>query len=131
MLRALLAGFFVASLASSCASAPAKPAARESQAAAALAAAPSTAMKEVPAVARVLPIDQHGPLRRGRCVDCFDCVDTIGFPAPGYRWACVSGKCERSKLPNVGDANQPAEVLGSGASPTRSSKARRSGRAIN
>jgi hypothetical protein len=131
MLRALLTGVFVATLVGSCASAPAKPSDNGSGAAVAPAGAPSQAAKDVPQVARVLPIDPHGPLGRGRCVDCFDCVDTVGFPAPGFRWACVHGKCERNKLPGVGEANQPADAVSSGEPAQRGAKARRTGGATN
>jgi hypothetical protein len=37
-------------------------------------------------------------LAAGRCNDCFDCVDTVGFAPDGYRWACVSSKCVQTKL---------------------------------
>jgi hypothetical protein len=30
-----------------------------------------------------------------------DCVDTVGFPAPGQRWICEAGKCVRGKMPSM------------------------------
>ena len=85
----------------SCASAPPEPAAPPPEP------KPKVAVKkEVKEVAEaplvVLPTKPRKKLGPGQCEDCFDCVDTVGFPPPGYRWNCVNGKCGRAKLPSVG-----------------------------
>jgi hypothetical protein len=131
MLRVLLTGLFVAMLASACASAPAKPSANESQAAKAPVVATTVVPEKKAGPAAVLPIDPHGELKRGRCVDCFDCVDTVGFPAPGFRWACVNGKCERAKLLGFTGQGQPAEVVSNSEPAKHPLKASRSGRRNN
>jgi hypothetical protein len=51
-----------------------------------------------PAAVSVLPRRKLGP---GQCEDGFDCVDTVGFPPSGQRWACVQGKCNRVPLPSL------------------------------
>jgi hypothetical protein len=132
MLRTLLTGSFVVALVGSCASAPAKPAATKPQAPAAPASTPNPAPEETTAAATVLPIEPHGELGRGKCVDCFDCVDTVGFPAPGYRWACVNGKCEKAKLTGfTGESQQTAEVSSNSEPAKRPAKTRRSSRRHN
>jgi hypothetical protein len=132
MLRSLLVASFVVALGSSCASTPAKPSEGKPQAPAPSASPPPNARGESAAAAAVLPVEPHGPLARGKCVDCFDCVDTVGFPAPGYRWACVAGKCEKAKLTGfTGETQQPAEVLSNSEPAKRPAKARRSGRRHN
>jgi hypothetical protein len=128
MMRTLLTGSFVVALASSCASAPSKPQATQSPPPAAPVSTPTPAPEETQAATAVLPIDPHGELGRGKCIDCFDCVDTVGFPAPGYRWACVNGKCEKAKLTGFTGVSQPAEVVSNSEPAKRPSKARKSSR---
>jgi hypothetical protein len=48
-------------------------------------------------------------LARGRCNVGFDCVDTVGFPPAGQRWACVEGVCRRTELPNWTPATSSAD----------------------
>jgi hypothetical protein len=55
-------------------------------------------------------------LEAGQCVESFDCVDTVGFPPAGQRWACNEGKCSHAKLPdlNASDSSAaPAEATAS------------------
>jgi hypothetical protein len=40
-------------------------------------------------------------LEAGQCVEGFDCVDTVGFPPAGQRWACREGKCSQVNLPDL------------------------------
>ena len=47
-------------------------------------------------------------LEPGRCVESFDCVDTVGFPPAGQRWACNEGKCNHSKLPDLNASDSSA-----------------------
>jgi hypothetical protein len=52
-----------------------------------------------------MPVEPSKPKRHlgpGQCDDGFDCVDTVGFPRSGERWSCVSGKCVRAKMPQIG-----------------------------
>lgn len=128
MLRVLL----VVVLASSCASAPTKPSANEPQATKAPVVATTAVPEKEAAGPTVLPIEPHGELGRGKCVDCFDCVDTVGFPPPGYRWACVKEKCEKAKLTGFTGLSQEKEEVVSNSEPAkRPAKSRKSRRRHN
>lgn len=85
--------------AGSCGSAPAKPpATRPAPQQQKTAPVASVQDEQLPAPAAVsfTPSRKLGP---GQCEECFDCVDTVGFPPAGQRWACVHGKCVKAKLP--------------------------------
>ena len=81
-----------------------------------------------PAVAKAVPAEaplNPGPtsqaetqpkLEPGRYLESFDCVDTVGFPPAGQRWACNEGKCGQAKLPDLNapdSAATPAEATAS------------------
>lgn len=73
----------------------------------------------------VIPLRDLGP---GRCVDGFDCSDTVGLPPSGYRWDCVRGKCERARLPSVGGVQQTPDSNTAKAEPEKKVKARKARR---
>lgn len=131
MLRPSLAIALVASLACACASAPAAPSVDEPRPKAATASAPGSLAEASPAPVYAEPVTPRPALKRGQCVDGFDCVDTVGFPASGYRWACVSGKCERAKLPVIGGEAAPVEATATAENKKGKSKSRKSGRRSN
>lgn|GEM_PF-6202749 len=100
----------LAVLAGSCAASPAKPASGPpaSKPAPAVSAPVAKASPE-PAPVPV-SFEPKRKLEAGQCEDSFDCVDTVGFPPSGHRWACINGKCSRAKLPNLvpGDSSATA-----------------------
>jgi hypothetical protein len=108
MLRPAVATLVLVFLFTSCASAPASkpdaPPAPKVNKPPATRAAPAS--DGPPAVARVE--EARPALGPGQCVDGFDCVDTVGFPPAGQRWACVAGKCTRAKLPSLGGEDAAA-----------------------
>jgi hypothetical protein len=74
---------------------------------------PVTSSKEPdpePVATRPTVLFSHPKLGPGRCVDGFDCSDTVGFPPAGQRWSCVGGKCVHVKLPSLGGTDAKAET---------------------
>lgn len=132
MLRTMLVAAFGVALAGACGSTPVRPSSDEKpQPPESVASTPLPEPAESRAAA-VVPIEPRGPLARGRCVDGFDCVDTVGFPASGYRWACVEGKCQKAKLAGfTGQTQEPTEAVSNTEPGNRSPKTQRSGRRHN
>jgi hypothetical protein len=115
-----------------CASAPAKPPAAQ-PASEQRESAPATTPQEdnlpPPAAVSFTPSRKLGP---GQCEECFDCVDTVGFPPPGMRWTCVQDKCVKAKLLGfsaeaaaANGATKSAEPQKSQAAPRKARKRRR------
>jgi hypothetical protein len=106
--RVTLPALFVLGVCS-CASAPTKPATAEA-AAEQPSTSPAVASDEnlpAPAAVSFTPSRKLGP---GQCEECFDCVDTVGFPPPGHKWACVRDKCVKAKL--TGFAGETSSASG-------------------
>jgi hypothetical protein len=93
----------------SCAATPAKPNAPQPVPKHEATPAASAPEEERPAIATA-PSEPRRKLGPGQCDDCFDCVDTVGFPPSGQKWACVNGKCVKAKLPGFSGENKPAET---------------------
>jgi hypothetical protein len=95
----------------SCASTPAKPSGPSNPARATkltVTEASPVSAAGVSTASPAKPSENDRELGPGQCNDGFDCVDTVGFPAPGQRWICEAGKCAKGKLPSlVPEASSP------------------------
>jgi len=131
MLRTFYAVPFIVSLACACASAPAKPSTDVPQSDVHATTVPAPVAEMTANTGPGEATRSRPVLGPGRCDDGFDCVDTVGFPASGYRWDCVNSKCERAKLPVIGGETQAVEPAATAENVKSKSKSHKSSKRNN
>jgi len=124
MLRTTPVVLFIIALACSCATAPAKPSAPKP--ATPTVVVPTPAPEVSPDLAPASQVESPRKLGPGRCEESFDCVDTVGFPPPGQRWTCESGKCGHARLPDLNADASPADTEASADTSKDRPKAKKS-----